>query len=210
MEFSKKTIPQDFIEIKSKYNLIQTTPELLANASHYGYNSKRMKEGEQLITKAEQMCFDQQAKYQESYAGTWEFNEEFKEMKKIYSKHVKIARIFLCSNKQKQKELGISSKKKESFDAFANQYCHFYREVQEDPELLKSFEHYNISPLDLRQSLSLLTKVEQLKDKQLNLIVLAREATSNRDFAINAAQEWYRKFAAFASLPINENTNQRD
>jgi hypothetical protein len=37
MEFSKKTIPQDFIEIKSKYNLIQTTPELLANATQEWY-----------------------------------------------------------------------------------------------------------------------------------------------------------------------------
>jgi hypothetical protein len=203
MELNKKRTPKKFIKVKSRYDIIKNTPVFMAAAIQYNYDAARMKEGEDLIFKAEELCYEQQKKYNDSYEATKEFNKTVEEMKTIYTKHVKIAGIFLYSNKQKQIDLGISSPKSLAYENFSNQYCHFYREVEEDPELLRRFESYNVAQMDMKQALSLLAKAEQNKDKQLELIEKAREATKQRDIAIKAAQRWCGDLSALASLPQN-------
>jgi hypothetical protein len=172
----------------------------------FGYPEERIREGERLWNKANELMVIQVNLYGNLYAAT---DEQEKFLEETYSQYmvvVKVTRVVLKKQPDMLARLGVTGKRPRSLSGWLRSGRILYTNLLETPEALKAVNTLGgITAERLQEGLQNITKIEDLHIKQLGEKSSAQQATQERDKAFDELCDWYSDFRAIARIALYDN-----
>ncbi|MEO1256097.1 MAG: hypothetical protein AAFY41_14600, partial [Bacteroidota bacterium] len=94
--------------------------------AEYGYNVARIEEGVALLENADTLNEKQKKEYGEQFQATDELKTGKAELKAMYMRHLKIARVALKNDRGAEESMQMTGRRKESLFGFLKQVNAFY------------------------------------------------------------------------------------
>lgn len=191
--------------------LILATNTATSNADHAeiaplllkrGYAPADIAAGKTLVNKVQTLDEKQKKEYAEQYQATETYTKDWNELKGIYSEHVELARIAFENDVQNYFQLGLQGRRKESFSGYMHQAKQFYNNALKDQVVMDALSKKGISKKELEDTLVLIEKVEEEKNKQSKETGEARQATKDRDAAHDELSEWFGEYKRVATVAL--------
>jgi len=170
-----------------------------------GYTDVKLLEGETLYQKADAAHRKQKKEYGDQYDATADLEMAKANTNKVYSKHLKVARIALGDNLGAAKAMQLSGMRKRTLSGWLSQVKAFYGNVSEVPGAMDALAEYNITEEKLDEGKQLALDCEAKYNRQLKEKGEAQAATKERDLALDELDEWMSKFVGIARIALEEN-----
>ncbi len=178
--------------------------EIKSGLVEYRYDEVRLKLGKALYDKAYVLQAKQVKEYGDQYNATDSLNEGRALANKVYTKHLKLARIALEDNRGAGESLLLSGKRKESLSGWLKQARIFYTNALKSPEVMKETAEVGLTKEALTQGKIQVLEVESRLSDQLQEMGEAQNATEERDEAFEELQEWMSKFIKICRIAFEE------
>lgn len=178
--------------------------ELLEIMALYGYDLTEMNNGKTLLEKAKDLYNEQKREYSEQYQASEELDSALETVKKLYMRHVKLARIAFEENPSIWTELGLNGSRKKSFSGFVAQANLFYENAKTNETVKTELAKLSITEEKLNEAQLLLQNITQLSAKQKKEKSEAQQATELRDKAIDEMNDWTSKFLKVARIAFED------
>ncbi len=179
-----------------------TLPELQIYLAAYGYTPERIQGGKQLYETALAAHQKQIVEYGDQYGATEAQNQAWTKASLSYMRLIKIARIACKDDLSLWKALELTGERKETLAAWLLQAGQFYRAALSTPEIQSRLAVYGITPDSLQQAYVEYQSVVTAHTIQIKEIGEAQQATKDRDFTLDALDEWISDFRAIAKLAL--------
>ena len=170
----------------------------------YGYDEQRLKQGRELLKKAEALQHEKENEYGQQYQASQALAQARDQANKVYMRFVKIARVALKDNVAAMMKLGLFSSRKASYSGWLEQAKLFYGNLLTDNAALTAMAGFGIGADALKEGQALLDKVEHAYSVQKKEMSEAQQATADRDQAIDALNDWLSDFIAIARIALEE------
>lgn len=176
--------------------------EISTPLAQFGYNSTRIKEGEDLYNTAKDLQTKQVKEYGEQYEATNVLYLSRAMANKTYMVHVKIARIALRNNQETNASLQLTGNRKDSLSGWLRQANAFYTNALNTPKVITALAKFGIDKKKLEDGNALVGKLESSFNAQLKEKGEAQIATQAHDKAMDELQEWVSDFIAIARIAL--------
>ncbi len=163
----------------------------------YGYDKKNMLEGKARWEKVEMLNHLQKKEYGESYEATDSLELARSEARQLYLRHLEVARVALKDNRGASKTLQLSGARKRGMFGWLAQARTFYANVAGVQETLAKF---SLTEDELKQGQAMIEAVYQAHSARRKEFSEAKQATQNRDQALEALNDWTRAFVGIAKV----------
>jgi hypothetical protein len=179
--------------------------EILEKLKSFGYSEERIREGEQLWNKANQLMIVQVNEYGNQYAASSEQEKFLEETHEEYMIIVKVSRVALKNHPDMLARLGITGRRPRSLSGWLRSGRILYTNILETSEAFNAVASFGITTQRLQKGLQNIEKIEDLHVKQLSGKSIAQQATQARDKAFDELCEWYSDFRAIARIALYDN-----
>jgi len=186
---------------RNNYNHPEIAPLLLKR----GYSATDMDAAGLLVSNLQTLNEKQKKEYAEQFNATETYNNDWKALNIIYSEHVELGRIVFENDLTNYVQLGLLGRRKHSFSGYMLQAQQFYNNGLKSQEIMDGLSQKGISKKEMEDTLALIGKVEEEKFKQSKETGEARQATKNRDAALDKLSDWYGKFKRTALVALSGN-----
>ena len=163
----------------------------------YGYDKKKMLEGKAHSEKVELLNHLQKKEYGESYEATDSLEIARTEARQLYLRQLEVARVALKDNRGASKTLQLSGNRKRGMFGWLAQARTFYANVAGVKETLAK---YSLTEDELKQGQAMVEAVYQAHSTRRKEFSEAKQATQNRDQALESLIEWTRAFVGIAKV----------
>lgn len=177
-------------------------PEASEALALFGYDKKRLKEGEVLYLKASELQAKQVKEYGEQFVATDALNLARALANKDYMINLKIARVALKGERGASESLKLTGSRKESLSGWMEQAKAFYANAISTPNIIMALSRFGVTREKLESGQALIAEVEVKLNAQLKEKGEAQAATKTRDEAFDALQDWMSDFVAIARIAL--------
>lgn len=173
-------------------------PEIQAALARYGYNDKKIREGEALHQSCDKLNFAFLDKRREYYGAQEGFRVKREELEKIYSSHLRFCRVLFQESLTIPEKLGLKGRRPGRFLPWLESAKQLYAGALSDPEILKTLKARNITRDELRKTAAGLEELEELNRTKDLLRKDYRELREKRNAELKKAEQWRRELIVFA------------
>ena len=163
----------------------------------YGYDKKKMLEGKARWEKVEMLIHLQKKEYGESYEATDSLNLAKADAWQVYVRHQEIARVALKDNRGAYKSLQLTGERKKDLFGWLAQARTFYANVEGVKETLTK---YSLTEDELKQGQAMIEAVYQAHSTRRKEYSEAKQATQNRNQALEELTAWTSAFVGIAKV----------
>lgn len=195
------TIEEQVRRTKVATDAVLQYAHLQKGVAKFGYDKKRILEGKAYYKKVEMLNEVQQKEYGESYDATDSLQKAKAEARQLYMSHLETARFVLKEERGYWKSLQLTGERKRSLFGWLEQARIFYANVAPVQDLLA---RYNLPAEELQQGQSMIESVHQVHETRRKEFGEAKQATQNRDKALDEMNDWTRKFIHVAKMAFDK------
>lgn len=170
----------------------------------YKYDENRLSQGDQLLVRIKQLTLRWNKAQSERMLATNELYAVHKEIKAVYGKTRRIARILFHDQEPQRRVLAMDGSRKQLLPQWLEQARQFYTNALADPEILRQFSGYGITAKRLTEEKTLLAKLEKAMANQEKKAGQAMEITRERKSAIKELDHWMSKFFTILRLAMGK------
>lgn len=190
----------DFILLK---NIL--ADDLKAKLTGFGYDDTRFAEGQTIFNAAEIALQTKKDAYGDKLQATRALYLRAKQVKKIFTNHVKIARRALADKENHIADLGITGKMSYRFANWTQKAIDFYNKALATPGILMELAVFGVTELKLQDGLTMLAEVKDLKAAQKDAIGIAQAATIDKNSALDALAKWTGDLVEICRIAFEDN-----
>lgn len=191
------TIEEQVRRTKIAVNAVLKYAHLQQGIAKIGYDKKRVLEGKAYYKNVEMLNEVQQKEYGESYDATDSLRVAKTEARQLYMNHLETARFVLKDERGYRRSLLLSGERKRSLFGWLEQARVFYANVGPVKDRLA---RCNLSEEELQQGEAMIDAVYQAHTTRRKEFSEAKQATQNRDRALDEMNDWTRKFIHVAKM----------
>ena len=182
------------------YNALEHA-DIQKKLTAYGFNAKRLQEGNALLNTALLLQDEKSDRYGEKQELSARLRSQEEEVRKLFRKHVATVRLAYSDEPATLSRFNIStiSTKKE---AWQMQASYFYRVAAQSSDVLA---RYQLSAEELAQNQAGVEALIASRNRRLQKKGEAEEATRHRDQQMRELQAWMREFRTIARLALRDN-----
>ena len=187
------------------FDNVKNQPDLAEIMATILYDITKMQEGETLLEalkQKNQLWLVNQAKQKEA---TFNFQTQWKQVKKTYKQHVQLARALLLNHPELLARLGLEGARKQSFSGLLSQMRQFYTESQADNLIGAILAGGGLIPELLQTTQTAIETAVHLHSHQQDAISRAQAATPARNEAAETLRIWLKRFWLAATFALQDN-----
>ena len=182
----------------------QASPEIREAVEQYGYDSKRLQEGQALYDKANQLYVDQIKEYSEQYGASNALTQAYEKATDVYMVHVKIARMALRDDFELYLALKLKGKRERTYDKWLAQANAFYSLALSNRKIQDALAYLGIGKVQLEEGYRLVKDVEEKSNIRSLEMGDAQKATLLRDEAMEELDQWIADFITISHIALEE------
>ena len=191
------TIEEQIRRTKTAVEAVLAYARLQEELAAYGYDKKKMLEGKVHWEKVEMLNHLQKKEYGESYEATDSLELARAEARQVYMRHLELARVALKENRGADKTLQLSGTRKRGMFDWLAQARTFYANVEGVKETLTK---YSLTEEELKQGQAMIEAVYQAHSTRRKEYSEAKQATQNRNQALEELTAWTSAFVGIAKV----------
>jgi len=176
--------------------------EILILLALYGYDLKKLQEGQALLQALEDKYAAQLRLLARQKEATAAFRAAWHAARQTYALHTKIARALLTAQPERLARLGLEGARARAFGAWLPQARQFYREALADAKLQALLAQGGLIQTVLETGQAAIEAVAQADNAQESAKGLAQQSTLDRDAAAADFQRWLRHFWKIAEVAL--------
>jgi hypothetical protein len=176
-------------------------PEILGLLEPYD-GAVKLQEGQALFDAFEASHEAQLHLYALQKEATAAFDAAWQAARKVYGRHVKIARALLTERPELLARLGLEGARTRAYSGWLVQARQFYREALADAALLALLQAGGLAQPVLEEGLAAVEATVQAEAAQKSAKGLAQQASQDRDAAAMAFHQWLRLFWKIADVAL--------
>ena len=200
----KKTIEELLSYSRTAINNALNNAPVREALAVFGYNEEKLRAGLALYNAARAKYTQQIDEYGDKAAASAAMTQARNGLNKVYSAHLKVARVTLKNNAGAFGDLKLSGQRKRVHVAWLEQTHVFYEQAlakeADKTELLK----FGITETKLNEGMALVTAAETAYANYVKETGEAQVATQARDEAIDALEEWMSDFVAILRVAFED------
>jgi len=175
---------------------IQALPEIKEKIDRYGFDEKRIKEGDDLLSKAEAMYNRQMTTRGEQIDMTGKLKEGIKEILKNYMVFRRMTRRQTrgIENEGLRKTLGIDGEARRTLTGVLKEAQQFYEGISTHEEIGKKLEKFSLTKEKLGSYLAELDELKRLNEAQEKKKGEAQQSRKERDDLYVELSVWLSQF----------------
>lgn len=204
MYYSDKPQTERLAHAELALNNAKNLPDILADLSLQGYNEAKLDEGLALLAAAQDAVRAQDREYGEQLDASDELTDEAKDARRLYMRHVKLARVVLEDDRGLQEDLGLRGRRKRSLVGWLDQARNFYTSALAKPEILAKLDTIKITEPVLTDTLDVIEEVEKQRRKAREEREDSQSATVEKDKALVKLDPWMGKFFKVARVVFED------
>lgn len=178
--------------------------DLKTELAEYGYDEAKIREGKTLYQNV-QTLYDQNkketAEEKEAYAL---FSKAFQELKTLYNKHRKIAKVALVKYPELWETLGIKGETSSAYLRNVEEMKTLYTQAQSHTTAKPILEKFKLTETIAQQQLTKIGEVEALRASYEKEKGESQDATKQKDKAFDTLSEWIKEFYAVAKIALDD------
>lgn len=178
--------------------------ELSGLLASWGYNAKRLQEGQLLHRQVIQLMQRQQVQYGTLTAASSAHNAALRLARTIYGEHAALARIAFKHNHGMLEKLGLTAGYKQSIDGWLAQARHFYAVALAHEGVQQACSQFGLTLEKLQQGSQQVELVCTRKIEWQQQRGVAQRATKERDQALGALDTWMNSFRSIAHIALHQ------
>lgn len=169
-----------------------------------GYDTVRIDEGKALYTAAVQAKEFHDNTLDDQLRITNTLSKKNTETRKLYMKHVKLAKIEISGTSGGKNLLGLRKQQPDAFHEWTRQALEFYDRALKSPAILAMFSKFNIAELQLQEGYDMVAALIKLNDDQEKAKAASHKAKLDKDAALNALTKWHANLVKVARLALED------
>lgn len=183
----------------------QNVEKIGTEIAFYGYPSEKMQELETLYSEVESLDHIKSKEYGDQFQATQIFETKFVEAKKMYMRHVKIARIVFEDQVAAYTTLELIGDRKDSYNGWFAQARTFYNNLLKQPKFISKMASLNCKKQEIMGAINVVADVEKAKLQQDVERGEAQEATVLRDNKIDVLDREMSRLTKVYQIAFEEN-----
>ncbi|MEM9672063.1 MAG: hypothetical protein AAF992_05680 [Bacteroidota bacterium] len=202
------------VKVKEAYFLNQvdvavdnalSTPEILSQLEVYGYDAKKIKQGQAMRRALDELMMQQEDAHLAAKDATRVLNEVRQQAETMFGTHLSIARIAFRDDTTFWNALKLGQARERNLPDWLVQVQRFYTRIV---VVAKEMEKYNVPQKELIETRKLIAQIGNLQRLQKKAKGQAQMATQAKNMAINDLEIWMRRFIRIARVALEENPQQ--
>ncbi|MGD1889103.1 MAG: hypothetical protein ACFB15_00610 [Cyclobacteriaceae bacterium] len=202
------------VKVKEAYFLNQvdvavdnalSTPEILSQLEVYGYDAKKIKQGQAMRRALDELMMQQEDAHLAAKDATRVLNEVRQQAETMFGTHLSIARIAFRDDTTFLNALKLCQSRERILPDWLVQVQRFYTRIV---VVAKEMEKYNVPQKELIETRKLIAQIGNLQRLQKKAKGQAQMATQAKNMAINDLEIWMRRFIRIARVALEENPQQ--
>lgn len=185
-------------------NNAKNLPDLLADLALQGYGEEKLDEGLALLATAQTAVRTQDREYGEQLDASDRLTAEAKAARKVYMRHVKLARTVLEDDRGLLEDLGLRGRRKRSLVGWLDQARNFYTSALAKPEILARLDAVKITEPMLTDTLAAVEEVETQRRTAREEREDSQSATVAKDRAMEPLDTWMGTFFTVARVVFED------
>ncbi|MGD1889512.1 MAG: hypothetical protein ACFB15_02745 [Cyclobacteriaceae bacterium] len=194
------TIQEQFAEARVAITNTLANDEIQKRMSSFGFNQKRMQEGNSLLEKFRLLDTAQEDQYGAYYDSTDAFYEELAQVKTRYRKHRKLALIAYDGNRSMLLKLKLKDDTS-SITGFIDRAEAFYGTLVKDSSVIAT---YGVSPEEIEQMYAMVQALVDARSRQIAHKGKAQHGTQQRNQALSELKAWMNDFRYAARFALRD------
>jgi hypothetical protein len=203
----KTTLEQKLINARLVCKGVQKEPFKTALVK-YGYDEIRLAEGLTLLDEARALTEAQKSAYKEQLQASSDFQNGSKDADDYYTEQTILARKALVDDPDSFNLLGLSGKKKVSFEGWTGDARSFYTNALESPVILAALAKFSVTEDILNTGLTLINDLELLQEVHKEKTGHAQVTTPARNAKIDQLERWKSEVITCARLAFKDDLQQ--
>lgn len=202
--YSNKPQTERLAHAELALNNAKDLPDILADLSLQGYDEPKLDEGLALLDTAQTAVRTQDREHGEQLDATDDLSAEAKAARKLYMRHVKLARVVLVDDRGLQEDLGLRGRRKRSLVGWLDQARNFYSSALAKPEILAKLDAVKITEPVLTDALAAMEAVEEQRRKAREEREDSQSATVAKEEAMAPLDTWMGQFFKVARVVFED------
>lgn len=183
---------------------VETNPTIKPLMEALGYNTAKIDAGKALLQNAK-TNFDTNQSLEDTRAKAYNaFELKRIEIDNAYTKDRKKAKIILKTNTLVLKELGLVGTIPKSYVNWLKKVSLFYNTLNAQPDLVSQLEVVQITKDHLKDVLTALNELENLRANYIQAKGNAQNATKTKNKSFTILEKWMSDFYAMARIALEE------
>ncbi len=170
----------------------------------FGYDVNKRAEGVSLLNLAKVKNQEQIAGFTQKLSSNKEFRDQRELVTKLFSTHLKLARIVLRAQPLALQKLGADGPKHRTYSKQVVQIETFYLQALADTNIQQAFAVLKITPQILQGALDELNNLKALYRQKVDATTDSKKDRIERDEAMDAIDLWMDSFIAVAKIVFED------
>ncbi|MBI9070734.1 MAG: hypothetical protein JEY94_04010 [Melioribacteraceae bacterium] len=179
-----------------------------SHIKEYGYTDKVLISANSLLNNSKEINSYQTEKLKKKSEAVAELARKKSAAKKIYMRHLKIARILFENNPLIIKALELNGKRAAKTNEFIIQVKGFYENALESDNVKTGFKQHGITKLSLNEGLDLINDVSQFLRVVERVKGEAIKATLEKKENLREVYAWYSKFVKISKIALEDDPKE--
>ncbi|MDF1546465.1 MAG: hypothetical protein P1P88_01495 [Bacteroidales bacterium] len=194
--------PENLEVTRVRLENAEQQPTISKLLAEYGYGAKKIAEGAAIRAKAEEAYNFKKIEDLESSEAHNKFKALQKKIDEIYSIDRKKGKTVFAKNKDILKRLGVNGSVPESYVKWYETVETYYRACLNDEAILQPQEILKVTSEHCTVVLNMIAEMKLLRTEYLREKGESQEATSIKDNAFSALDDWMREFKSVAKIAL--------
>ena len=179
--------------------------QIYGSLEGYGYNINKIDEGISICEQARQ-AFEAKAKKEDkARASSNIYKKMNKDIRAIYNRDKKKAKIIFTKDDNTLNTLGFSGKNSRSFSRFLINSEHFYKTITNNDEIRSKLLIMKITPEHISSTLDAIRNLHEAHTKYMEAAAESQNATKIKSRAFKKSSGWMFDFRAVAKISMEDN-----
>jgi hypothetical protein len=183
---------------------VKNSPEIQQIMMIFGYPSREIEIGEELLAKYKQLTSVQVGDYGDKYAASGLVIEKWSVAKATYMVTLKIVRVAFKDEPDMLVRFKATGRRRKSLSGWLSDAEIFYTNLLNTPVAVERLNRYSYTLQKLQQEFEMVKEIELLHSRRLTETGEAQQATVERDKAFDELCHWYSDFRAIARIALYE------
>ena len=179
-------------------------PELDAELAEFGYTTEKRDEGDALLDALVAASADMAREHGEAEEATDLAAQAYEKARKVYVRHVKLARIVFEDDAARAKALGLAGRRPDDRAALLDADETFYANALADADAVTALAGVNADTASLEAGRAALRAAEAARAAREKEAGEAEQSTVARDAAAAALETWFRRFRKVAVIATED------
>lgn len=204
MSKTKRTELQLLENYRVTFENVKNVAELKTQLAEYGYDDKKMAEGEALYQNAQKLFSLNKVETEQEKQAYRAFNEAYTTLGNSYTKHRKAAKVALLHQPHLYSTFALQGSEPDAYLQWLDNVKTFYTEVKNNEAQKSLLERFKITKAIAETALSQITDLQNLRTAYEKERGESQDATQNKNKAFSEIANWMKEFRAVSKIALED------